>query len=235
MKTLEIEKNECPKNAAEISETELKAVKPGDVEKKAEEAEKIEKPNLWPHDIMALLAFFAPCAIGAVLYGFLSTGAGYQRLEMILCSLFYGVLGYAAWVDLKTKYVSNVTPIIIAAIGVAGMFLKSSGGRISFVLPESGTVFDAVSGAILCSLPFLIATLRSKKRGARGVGGGDILLALTIGFSLGLYRGYLAILIALPVALIVEGLLILYKKQDKKKSFALVPYLALGCMIAYFL
>lgn len=66
------------------------------------------------------------------------------------------------------------------------------------------------------------------------VGGGDIKLAATCGFLLGFRLGFVGMIIGLILAIAIQGVRVLVNKASKKVSFALVPYLAIGFVIAYF-
>lgn len=193
--------------------------------------------NLWPHDPLSIGIAFMAAMIGFILQFFVGSNSAlaHEIFPAILCAIFFGIFAYAARVDIMTHYVSNVIPTVILLLGITFMFTKTTNGIVCFSLPSEALAFDMVAGGILTVVPFLISTFHARKHGQSGVGGGDILLAASFGFSLGLFRGYCAILIGLALALLCEGLSIALKKKNKKSPFALVPYLAIGNAIAYFL
>lgn len=138
--------------------------------------------------------------------------------------LFFGVLAYTAYVDIKLKLVSNWIHLIITGLALMNLILYIP-YQYWFGLIEMGI------GAVFVPLPLFIAAVASGGK----VGGGDVKLMAACGLLLGVQRGFPALIIGLFFAIIINLILILSKKKNKKESFALVPYLAFGCMIAYFI
>ena len=82
----------------------------------------------------------------------------------------------------------------------------------------------ALLGLVLVPLPFLAAALI--KEGS--IGGGDIKLMGACGFMLGVRRGYAALMLGLFLAVVFQTAY----AGKKDKGFALVPYLAVGCLLS---
>lgn len=117
------------------------------------------------------------------------------------------MLLFAAEYDYATHTVPDYVPVFILMAGLL---------EVEFV--------PAFLGLILVPLPFLAAALI--KEGS--IGGGDIKLMGACGFVLGVKRGYMALLLGLILAVLFRSV---YTK-NKDEGFAMVPYLALGCLLA---
>lgn len=131
-------------------------------------------------------------------------GTGLRTLGIIL---FGQALLYASEHDLATRTVPDHASALILLAGLVELEPAS-----------------APLGLVLVPLPFLAAAL--VKEGS--IGGGDIKLMGASGFVLGVRRGYAALMLGLLLA--VAFRLVIAKKGNE--SFALVPYLAAGCLLA---
>lgn len=127
--------------------------------------------------------------------------------------VFCGGLLYAAVDDLKTRTVSDIVCMIIAAAGLVT------------ISPA------AILGALLCMLPFYICA------GFGVIGGGDWRLAAAIGFVLGLDRMFTGlcfmVLLLLVASLITKVFPSLRRFISGKQP--LVPYFAAAFIPAYFI
>lgn len=86
---------------------------------------------------------------------------------------------------------------------------------------------------VLTGLPFLIAAIT-----CGGMGGGDIKLMAASGLVLGLPGGIAAIILGLTAMLPVCGTVTLVRRlhgHREKLPFPLGPFLAAGCLAAYFM
>ena len=128
-------------------------------------------------------------------------------LHTFACILFLQVLLFAAEYDMAAHTVPDYVPVLIL---LAGMI------EVEFA--------PALLGLILVPLPFLAAALI--KEGS--IGGGDIKLMGACGFMLGVRRGYTALLLGLFLAVVFQTAY----AGKKDKGFALVPYLAVGCLLS---
>ena len=66
-------------------------------------------------------------------------------------------------------------------------------------------------------------------------GGADIKLMAASAFLLELHKGLAAIVIGLSLAVICTVTIRKMQKKSIQESFALIPYLAIGCMTSFFL
>lgn len=131
-----------------------------------------------------------------------------MSLHTLALILFVQALLFAAEYDLATHTVPDYVPVVIL---IAGLF------EVQFA--------PAFLGLVFVPLPFLASALI--KEGS--IGGGDIKLMGACGFMLGVKRGYIALMLGLFLAVVFQA--VCAKKTDK--GFAMVPYLAVGCLIAH--
>lgn len=141
-------------------------------------------------------------AVTAIFMGVYGTG-----LHTFGCVLFGQTLLFAAEYDLATHTVPDYVPVLILLTGLLEVELA-----------------PAFLGLVLVPLPFLAAALVQEG----SIGGGDIKLMGACGFMLGVKRGYAALMLGLFLAVVFQTA---YAKE-KDKGFALVPYLAVGCLLA---
>jgi leader peptidase (prepilin peptidase)/N-methyltransferase len=70
------------------------------------------------------------------------------------------------------------------------------------------------------------------------MGGGDIKLMAAAGLVLGFQKGMAALIIGLTAMLLFYAVYTIIQKLCKRKcqkAFPLVPFLSIGCIIAYFM
>lgn len=128
-------------------------------------------------------------------------------IKEIIIALFLAVIVYAGIYDLKTHTIPDYIHIIIAFLGIL----------------ITNNYLQSAAGAVLIPLPFLISALVKNK----SIGGGDIKFMFSCGLFLGLYKGFVALITGLFLAVIFN---LLFNKR--KKNFALIPYLAAGCIVS---
>jgi len=207
---------------------------------------KIVPPTIQPIDpdiAMMLLPYIAVASIVALLGWILATvirkkfGGELQTPNIIIppvlsiaLSLRFGfemelvqgvilclILLYAANSDIRTREVSDTISLMIAII--------------AFIGAELSDIPTMLLAAVLITLPQLAVAMW--KPGTYG--GADIKLMAACAFLLGFDKGLFAIVVSLLLAVVCILIYRKAKKQDTKASFALIPYLAIGCMTAFFL
>lgn len=141
-------------------------------------------------------------------------GSGSELLQgMVLCL----ALLYASAADIRTREVPDSLPVIIAVAALIG--------RTPVELPIM------LLAAVAVTIPQLAAAVM--KPGSYG--GADIKIMASGAFLLGLSRGMTAIIVGLLLAVVCTALARKIRKQAMKASFALVPYLSAGILLAYFI
>jgi leader peptidase (prepilin peptidase)/N-methyltransferase len=130
---------------------------------------------------------------------------------------FFTALLYASVQDIKRREVFDCVHIIIAVTAFIGF--------------ERSNLPAMLFGAAAAALPLFIAGVAKKG----SIGGADIKLMAASGLLLGAGRGVLALVAALTFGLACTLVPRLITKATLTESFPLVPYLALGCALAYLL
>lgn len=162
--------------------------------------------RLQPLNIILSCVFSVLCAIR---FGF-----GIEILQGIIFSL---LLLFAANSDIRTREVSDSISIMIAITALIGV--------------ELATVPSMLLASLLITLPQLaIAMLKPGT-----YGGADIKIMAACAFLLGFSKGLFALVCGLFLAVICTVIARKIRKQDVKESFALIPYLAIGCIIAFYI
>ncbi|MEG2396348.1 MAG: prepilin peptidase [Oscillospiraceae bacterium] len=138
-------------------------------------------------------------------------------METVKGFILFMLLLFASNSDIATREVDNNIPIMIGITALIG---------VSFLdLPLM------ILSAVLISIPqILIAILKPNT-----YGGADIKIMAACALLLGIGKGFFAIIIGLSLAVICTLIIKKARKQSIKASFPLVPYLAVGCMVAFFL
>ena len=137
--------------------------------------------------------------------------------ELLQGTVLCLALLYASAADIHTREVPDSLPIIIAVAALIG--------RTPAELPF---MFLA---AVVVTIPQLAAAVI--KPGSYG--GADIKIMAAGAFLLGLSRGLTAIIVGLLLGVICTTVVRKLRRQTTKASFALVPYLSAGILLAYFI
>ena len=141
-------------------------------------------------------------------------GFGMELVQGVILCL---ILLYAANSDILTREVADSISIMIAITALIGK--------------ELANIPIMLLAALLITLPQLaIAIIKPKT-----YGGADIKLMAACAFLLGFEKGFIAIIVGLLLAVICTVITRKLKNQSLKDSFALIPYLAAGSMLAYFI
>ena len=122
------------------------------------------------------------------------------------------------------KYQIIPDSIQVALFGFTFLYLITQG-----VTPK--IFLDHVLAAFITMLPILFLFLVTK---GKGMGFGDVKLAFTMGFLLGIIGGLAAIYIGFIVGAVIGIVLILLKKKKLKSKIAFGPFLIVGLLAALF-
>lgn len=153
-----------------------------------------------------------PCVIWVLIA--LRFGFGTELIQGSILSI---LLLFAANSDGHTREVPDTIPLMIAITALIGA--------------ELSDIPIMLLSAVLITLPQLAVAIW--KPGTYG--GADIKLMAACAFLLGFGKGLFAIIVGLLLSVACTLIYRKAKKQDTKASFALIPYLAIGCMTAFFL
>ena len=133
----------------------------------------------------------------------------------VKCMILLTLLLFASISDIKTHEVSNIYSILVGVTALIGISLEQLPGMFL--------------GAAILTIPMLGIALFEPG----GIGGADIKLTTACAFLLGLQRGLVFIVLGLLLAVLCNLVFKKLLKDQYKEPFALVPYLGVGCMVAY--
>ena len=140
---------------------------------------------------------------------------GYEWATVIT-ALFLILLAACAAADVNKGIVPDMLCVLIAVLAIIRLFMDKI---------TTQSLFMCICGALVLSLPMLIASLIIRN----GFGGGDIKMMAAAGLFLGLDKTIIAGLIAFLIAGFYGVYLLFTKKRGAKEKVKLAPYLALGC------
>lgn len=137
--------------------------------------------------------------------------------EFVQGSILCFLLLFASNSDIHIREVPDSVSIMIAITALIGK--------------ELANIPIMLLAAVLITLPQLaIAIIKPNT-----YGGADIKLMAACAFLLGFEKGLIAIIVGLLIAVICTVITREMKNQSLKDPFALIPYLAAGSMLAYFI
>ena len=160
----------------------------------------------------SLLFLLLPAAFAALAQ--LRFGLGAELLRGVVLCL---ALLYASGADIRTREVPDCLSVTIAVAALIGRVL----GELPVLLVETA----------LLTIPQLAAAILRPG----SYGGADIKLMAACTFLLGLGKGLTAVILGLMLAIVCTVIIRRINRQSMKESFALVPYLSAGSMLAFFL
>ena len=161
-----------------------------------------------PKTVPALLAF-----IGVGLILLLLHGATLVSVKgMILCM----ILMWASISDIAKHEVPDFITVSILILAFVGF--------------EPANLPSMLVGAIVLFVPQLVVSML---RPERAVGGADMKISAVLGFLLGAEKGLFAVITGLTISVISMLIVRKIKKESNKESFALVPFLSFGAMLAF--
>lgn len=128
--------------------------------------------------------------------------------------LYFLILNYASFYDIKTKTIPDKVHILIILLGLISI-----------------NPVNSIAGLMFVPIPFFITAVLK----GGGIGGGDIKFMGGNGFLLGVKGGFIGSLIGLIIAITINTAYYKLKKKDKNISFPLAPYLSVGCFLSYLL
>lgn len=127
----------------------------------------------------------------------------------LLCLAF----GYGSYMDIRTREIPDLVPVIILMTGFIGF-----------------SPLFSIAGLLVAGLPFLLAALLGG-----GMGGGDIRLMAACGFVLGTWGGMLQTILGLALAVVFTFIRAAAKGKtvERRVKIPLVPFLSAGGILSY--
>lgn len=175
---------------------------------------------------LLLINYFNPMSVDYnLISGFLFAG---------LYTFLFILLGVIFLYDLKHKIVPLPFSLLLLIVGVSFEVWKIINLH-TFYINTNNILFylDLFSG-ILIALPFLLINIFSK---GRGVGLGDVILFLGVGYLLGFVYGLSVFLLSVWIGAFVSLLLIYVfpKKYNRKSAIPFAPFIVLSTILVLFL
>lgn len=166
--------------------------------------------------LFARFVFYLPLSVGNFLY--------FVLFHALVFSIMLVIAGY----DMRHKIIPNNLVYPLMVITFAGLFFSEFA---SFHFHPA--TLSAISAGPIVALPLFLLWAITK---GKGLGFGDVKLAIAIGFLLGISRGFAALIVGFWAGAIV-GLIIMAVKgklSARKMQVPFAPFLVLGTIIAFF-
>lgn len=174
---------------------------------------RIMLPKVWREKTESIDALCLVIAggIGGILL--ILFGPGMTTIKgLLLC----GILMYASLSDLKKREVPDYVSVMILILALVNF--------------NTSNLPSMLIGAAMVFVPQMVIAVT---RPERSVGGADIKISTAVAFLLGAQSGLFALIVGLTLAVVTMLILSRTDKTRKGKGFPLVPFLAIGTMIAY--
>ena len=155
--------------------------------------------------------------LNAVLYIVIYLKFGFT-LELFKFCLLASLLIVIGFIDFKTKNVYSSTIIFGVVIGIVFAALEW--------IETRNIPWDYIGGAFIGFIIIYLIVILTK-----GMGEGDIDIALVCGLFLGIKGVLLTLFIAIVLGGLVATIILILKIKDKKAEIAFGPYLAIGGLI----
>ena len=156
--------------------------------------------------------------LNAILYIAIYLKFGFT-LNLFKFCLFASLLIVIGFIDFKTKYVYNSTVVFGVVSGILFAVLEW--------METKSIPWNCIAGAFIgFGIIYLIVIL------TRGMGEGDIDIALICGLFLGIKGILVTLFLAIILGGIVATIILIFKLKERKAEIAFGPYLAIGGIIA---
>ena len=156
--------------------------------------------------------------LNAILYIAIYLKFGFT-LNLFKFCLFASLLIVIGFIDFKTKYVYNSTVVFGVVSGILFAVLEW--------METKSIPWNYIAGAFIgFGIIYLIFIL------TRGMGEGDIDIALICGLFLGIKGILVTLFLAIILGGIVATIILIFKLKERKAEIAFGPYLAIGGIIA---
>lgn len=156
--------------------------------------------------------------LNAILYIAIYLKFGFT-LNLFKFCLFASILIVIGFIDFKTKYVYNSTVVFGVVSGILFAVLEW--------METKSIPWNYIAGAFIgFGIIYLIVIL------TRGMGEGDIDIALICGLFLGIKGILVTLFLAIILGGIVATIILIFKLKERKAEIAFGPYLAIGGIIA---
>ncbi|MDD2268111.1 MAG: prepilin peptidase [Eubacteriales bacterium] len=139
-------------------------------------------------------------------------GCAMSTIKGIVLSLILLVSSYS---DIKRREVEDYLSLMVVLTAFIGI--------------EISQIPFAILSAIIVSIPTILVCILCE---GKTIGGADIKLTAACAMVIGVWGGLIGLMIGLTLSIIVN---LVIQNKDKEETFPLIPYLATGFMVAYFI
>lgn len=159
----------------------------------------------------------------------------YLFSDMILAFIAVAIVS-TLWVmflsDIRYQILPDEMQIMLFIFSAIWHFVYWNEYINSFELSGYGDILHfPLVGAVIVMIPILLLHILTK---GRGMGFGDVKLALNMGFLLGTFSGLLALYIAFVMGGIIGAYLLITKKLKMKSKIAFGPFLIIATFVMFF-
>ncbi|WP_255308019.1 prepilin peptidase [Streptomyces marincola] len=164
-----------------------------------------------------------PAAVTAACCAVLATSVG-ERPELAVWLLAAPAVVLLAMVDFAVQRLPDVLTLPLAGVVVAGLALAAPSDAAGGVLGRA-----LLAGAVLSGVYFLLFLINP-----RGMGFGDVKLAMPVGVALGWYGWGIVFFGTFVGFLLVAGYglsLVIARRADRKSTVPFGPFMALGALV----
>lgn len=174
---------------------------------------RIMLPKVWREKTESIDALCLVIAGGISGIFLILFGLGMTAIKgMILC----GILIYASLSDLEKREVPDYVSVMILILALVNF--------------NASDLPSMLIGSAMVFVPQMVIAIT---RPERSVGGADIKISTAVAFLLGAQYGLFALIVGLTLAVVTMLIFSRTDKTRKEKGFPLVPFLAVGSVIAY--
>ena len=139
-------------------------------------------------------------------------------LRILMDAFFIGILIWCSYSDIKKRFISNYTIMLLLCLAIANMIFTIISGSTWWQYPL----------ALLLTIPFFISWTKN------GMGAGDVKLIISIALYSGLFNMLVSFAVMVPVLLFLVARSWRINKTIKCR-IPFAPVLAIGAICAVFL
>ncbi len=191
--------------------------------------------NKYLYKAISFVSYFTVSAL--TLIKVFETGKDQQYRQIIILLVILAILNaivYLALFDLKHYEIPSLVVYILIAftLGINLLLLVIKGFDAELVLYGSRTYSPSsnIIAALAAGAFFGIVVIATKEK---GMGIGDVLIALVMGMKLGIKGTIIAFYNSVCSARIVGLILAVFKKRFRNVALPFVPFMALGIVVSF--
>lgn len=143
---------------------------------------------------------------------------------LILPFLFFLLLAYHSWKDIRCLYIETQDLIILGAYTLINTIIL-------VINQEYEILYSNFLGSIVCLVIFLVVWFFTKKK---GIGEGELFYVPLAYFNIGLINAIEALYICFFSAMLFALVGLISKKLKKTQALPFIPFISFGLIISLF-